>query len=212
MPSSEPPGRKPYCWEPSVGSPGGRSACVGGSAWRMADRAEMADLRGVFCAMQAASVRPFTEGQLWSVGSSVSTLFQVLCRSSFQNISWCYAFAHTVPFACSTYPCLSLSHKRLVALRGSVFLACQDESALPLPSDSPSSVRHLSVHPCHSFWVTWVSSLWACWVGRELALWSLCCMRVPRAPSTAVHSGYECAGWWFVAGVSNLLWKYYFCP
>ena len=67
-------------------------------------------------------------------------------------------------------------------------------TALPLPSDSPSSVRHLSVHPCHGFW-GWLGFFPVRLLGRKLALWSLCYMQVPRAPSTAVHSGYEHAGW-----------------
>lgn len=70
---------------------------------------------------QAASVRP---SQLKCRQPRLSTLFHVLCRSSLQNIS----FAHTVPFVCSTYPCLSLNHRRLSALRGPALPACQAES------------------------------------------------------------------------------------
>jgi len=142
--------------------------------------------------LQAASVRP---SQLKCRQLRLSTLFHVLCGSSFQNISWCCAFAHTIPFVCSTYPCLSLSHKRLFTLQGSAFPACQDESALSLPSDSPSSVRHLSVHPCHSFW-GWLGFFPVRLLGGKGTgtLESVLYAGSPSS-STAVHSGYEHAGW-----------------
>ena len=80
---------------PSMGSPEGRSGCMGGTAGRTADRAGMADVRGAFCATPGSFREAFTAQvqaapSLHSVPCALRKLlpehFLVLCFCSYHSL------------------------------------------------------------------------------------------------------------------------------